>query len=152
MSLTPTAIRTAVTGAVAARYPALAVEAHGGRFTEREIPLLLAKAPAILVACTGMARMQSWQAGARWKADLGFALYVFGADTASAGRDVLALDTAFDLMTWLPEQRWGLPEADLPARDSFAADNLYTGTVNILRVAVWGLTWTQPFQTLHPAG
>lgn len=151
MSLTPSAIRSAVTTAIETRYPALNVEAHGGQFTERELPLLLAKTPAILVACTRIGALQSWDAGARWKADLGFALYIFGADSATTERDVLALDTVFDLLTWLPDQRWGLAEAELPDRTSFAADNLYTGQVNILRVAVWGLTWTQPFQTLYPA-
>ncbi len=148
--MTPSAIRAAIVGTLATRYPALTVEAHGGRFTERELPLLLAKTPAILVACTRIGAVQSWEAGVRWEADLGFALYVFGADNAATERDVLALDTVFDLLTWLPDQRWGLAEADLPVRTSFDAENLYTGQVNILRVAVWGLTWTQSFQTLYP--
>lgn len=149
MSLTPSAIRSAVTGVIATRYPALTVEAHGGSFTERELPLLLAKAPAILVACTRIAGLQVHEDASRWQATLGFALYVFGADTTTTERDVLALDTVFDLLTFLPQQRWGLPEARMIDEDRITADNLYTGQVNILRVAVWGLTWDQTFQTLH---
>lgn len=151
MSLAPSAIRTAITGVLATRYPTLTVEAHGGSFTERELPLLLAKAPAILVACTRITGLQIHEDASRWQADLGFALYVFGADSATTERDVLALDTVFDLLTFLPQQRWGLTAARLPDENSITADNLYTGQVNILRVAVWGLTWTQTFQTLHPA-
>jgi len=145
VSLTPSAIRGAIVTALKTRYPTLTVEAHGGSFTERELPLLLAKAPAILVACTGGANLTA--AGPdRWKGDLRWALYVFGADTATTERDVLALDTVFNLLTWLPEQKWELGnDARLPERNTITADNLYTGQVNILRVAVWGLTWTQTF-------
>jgi hypothetical protein len=144
MSLTPSAIRNAIVATLAARYPALTVEAHGGQFTERELALLLAKAPAILVACISVTGLTA--AGPnRWKGDLKWALYVFGADTATTARDVLALDTVFELLTWVPEQKWGIADARLPERDTLTADNLYTGQTTILRVAVWALTWTQPF-------
>ena len=147
MSLTPSAIHSAIVAALATRYPALTVEAHGGSFTERELPLLLSKAPAILAACTRIAGLETYPNNSHWQADLGFALYVFGADTVTTDRDVLALDTVFDLLTWVPHQRWSVPEAQIIDPASLTADNLYTGQVNLLRVAVWGLTWTQTFQT-----
>lgn len=149
MSLTPSTIRSAMTGVLAARYPAMTVEAHGGSFTERELPVLLAKAPAVLVACTRISGLHIGEDASLWRADLGMALYVFGVDTATTDRDVLALDTVFDLLTFLPAQRWGLNEARIMEESSITADNLYTGHVNLLRIAVWGVTWTQTFQTLN---
>lgn len=140
----PSQIQAAIVASLAARYPAFTVDGHGGTFTEREVPLLLAKAPALLVACTGGKSFTAAGPG-RWKGALNWALYVFGADSATTERDVLALDTVFDLTVWLPEQKWGIADARLLDPTSLTADNLYSGQVNILRVAVWGLTWTQSF-------
>ena len=148
--MTPSTIQAAVVAALATRYPALNVRAHGGQFTERELPMLLAQAPALLVAVAGLSALTpsgeiAWRAGVRWT------VYVLGADVPADPPDpaqpraTLASDTAFDLLLWLPDQRWGLADARLPDSDSFAADNLYTGHVNVLRVALWGVTWTQSF-------
>lgn len=136
--------RAAVVAALQAQFPTLKVEAHGGRFTEKEVALMLSKAPAMLVSPVGFPAMTP-QGPMHWKADVDWALYVFAADTATTGRDVVALDVVQELMTWLPEQRWGLAESRLMARDSLTAENLYTGHINILRVSLWALTWQQPF-------
>lgn len=142
--MTPTEVLTAITGALAVKFPALTVEAHGGRFTERELALTLAKAPALLLGCVGFPKIQ--MAGPdRWRAELKWTLYVLGADSATIDRDTLALNTVFALMTWLPEQKWGLAGALLPDQASLSADNLYSGQVNLLRVSVWGVTWAQSF-------
>src|SRR5574343_151071 len=133
--MTPSEIQAAIVSSLANRYSEFTVEAHGGSFTEQELPLLLSKAPCLLVACTGgnnmapagMARATNTE---RWRGDLNFALYVFGADTASTARTALALDTIFDVLTWLPEQNWGFSEARFADRASIRADNLYTGQVN----------------------
>lgn len=148
--MTPSEIQAAIVAGLATRYPDFTVEAHGGSFAERELPLLLAKAPCLLVACIGGANLapagRDHSNGTdRWRGDLNFALYVFGADTVSTERDVLALDTVFDVLTWLPDQNWGFSNARVANRATLRADNLYTGQVNLLRVAVWGLTWTQSF-------
>jgi len=137
-------IRATLVSTLAARYPTVKVEAHGGRFSEKEVALLLSKAPALRVGCIGFPSLTA-QGPAQWKADTDWALYVFAADTATSERDVLALDLVQDLMLWLPDQRWGLDASRLMARDSLTAENLYTGTINILRVALWAVTWTQPF-------
>lgn len=142
--MTPSTIQDAIVAAVAARYPAFAVEAHGGNFTERELPFLLSKAPIILVACTTLPGLQP--AGVNtWRSALRWGLFVLGSDTATEARDDVALDAAFDLLLWLPRQRWDLEEARLPDMNSFSADNLYTGSLNNLRVALWGLRWDQTF-------
>lgn len=142
--MTPSEIQDAIVAGLAARYPDFTVEAHGGSFTERELPLLLAKAPCLLVACIGGTNL-TWAGPTRWRGDLNFVLYVFGADTASTERAALALDTVFDVLAWLPDQNWSVSDARPTDRTTVRADNLYTGQVNLLRVAVWGLTWTQSF-------
>lgn len=135
-------VQAAVVSALATEFPTLTVEAHGGTFTEREVPLLLARAPLLLVSCLGVDRMTPFGATA-WRIQTRWAIYVFGADTVTTDRDVLALDAVAALLVWLPDQRWGLTAAELPDPESFAADNLYTGHVNILQVSLWAVTWTQ---------
>jgi len=145
----PSQIQDTIVAALAARYPAFKVEAHGGNFTEREVPLLLKQAPALLVACVTVPGLTP--AGVdKWRSTLRWAVFVFGSDTATAERDDVALDTVFDLLLWLPGQRWGLPEARVPNQNSFNADNLYTGSLNNLRIALWGLRWEQTFTFTVP--
>ena len=142
--MTPSQIQDAIVAVLAARYPTFKVEAHGGNFTEREVPLLLAKAPAVLVACVTVGSLTS--AGVdKWRSTLRWAAFVLGSDTATAERDDVALDTIFDLLLWLPGQRWGLSTARVPDQNSFSAENLYTGSLNNLRIALWGLRWDQSF-------
>ena len=148
--MTPSAIQAAAVALLATRYPDLTVVAHGGQFTERELPMLLAQAPALLVAIAGIGDLRPYlETG--WLGTVRWAVYVLGADVPADPPDpaqpraALASDTAFDLLLWLPDQRWNLAGARLPDPDSFAADNLYTGHVNVLRVALWGVTWTQTF-------
>jgi len=142
--VTPSEIQDAIVAALTVRYTAFKVEAHGGNFTERELPFLLSKAPVILVACTTLPGLQP--AGVnKWRSALRWGLFVLGSDTATEARDDVALDTAFDLLLWVPGQRWGLEEARLPDMNSLNASNLYTGSTNNLRVALWGLRWDQTF-------
>lgn len=142
--MTPSAIQDAIVAALTVRYTAFTVEAHGGNFTERELPFFLNKAPVILVACTTLPGLQP--AGVKkWRSALRWGLFVLGSDTATEARDDVALDTVFDLLLWLPSQRWGLEEAKVPDMNSFSASNLYTGSTNNLRVALWGLRWDQTF-------
>jgi hypothetical protein len=146
----PSAIQAAVVAGLAVRYPDLTVIAHGGQFTERELPMLLAQAPALLVAIAGIDRLTPFGETA-WRGQVRWAISVLGNDlpadpaTPATPRAALAADTAFDLLLWAPAQRWGLADAGLPESDSFSADNLYTGHVNNLRIALWGVTWTQTF-------
>ena len=155
--MTPSAIQAAAVAVLAARYSGLTVVAHGGQFTERELPMLLAQAPALLVAIAGIDRLTPFGETA-WRGQVRWAVYVLGSDlpadpgappdvpaTPAVPRAAVAADTALDLLLWLPDQRWSLADASLPDPDSFSADNLYTGHVNNLRIALWGVTWTQTF-------
>lgn len=142
----PSDIQDAIVAALTARYPTFTVEPHGGQFTEREVPMLLSKAPALLVGITGFRDVSVYDGG-RWAATFTFSLVVLGRDTDTDARDDLAVDTVFDLVPWLPWQRWGLNEALPPEENTLTVDNLYTGSLNNLRIALWGLRWSQPFRT-----
>lgn len=142
--MTPTQVVTAIAGALAVKFPALTVEAHGGRFTERELAMTLAKAPAILLGCLGLGAPQPFLESG-WRCSLRLVAYVLGSDSVATDRDLAALDTVFALQTWLPSQRWGLGGAQLIDAESIASDNLYTGHTNLLRVSVWAVAWNQTF-------
>lgn len=123
------------------------VEIHGGRFTEREVPALLAKAPCVLVACMGVNRLDPF-AGAAWQGQVQLAVYAFGADVVGQARGPLAMDLAQTvLQQLLPDQYWGLTadQCEPPDWTSATAENLYSGHVNILQVSIWAVTWNQLF-------
>lgn len=147
---TPSAIQTAIVSIMTTRYTALKVSAHGGQFTERELPMLLAQAPALLVAIAGIDNLTPYlETG--WRGLVRLAVYIIGADipadppNPAVPRATLASDTALDLLLWLPDQRWNLAAAGMPDVESMSANNLYTGHVNNLRISLWGVTWTQTF-------
>lgn len=142
--MTPAEIVAAITAKLAVKFPALTVESHGGRFTERELAMTLAKAPALLLGCLGLGPPQpvgEWG----WRCDLRLVAYVLGSDTVSTARDIAALDAVFALHAWLPDQRWGLADAQIIDPQTITSDNLYTGHSNLLRVSVWAVAWTQAF-------
>ena len=140
----PSAIQAAIVAATAARFPDWTVAAHGGQFTERELPRLLAHAPALLVGGLRIPTLVPAGPG-RWKATLDWAIYVVGTDQKDLPADTVAFDVVYDLLTWLPDQKWGLAEARLPEAASLNADNLYTGHVNLLRISLWAVAWSQLF-------
>lgn len=148
----PSAVQAAIVSAVATQFPTWTVAAHGGQFTERELPALLAQAPALLVGPLQIPTLVAAGPG-RWKATVDWAVYVLGADQivtvdqspVLVPAALVAFDQVYDLLTWLPEQKWSLGEARLPEADSLKADNLYTGHVNLLRVSLWAVAWTQTF-------
>lgn len=162
--MTPSTIQDAIVAALTARYnwpaapnaippvlpPAnpITVEPRGGAFTDRELPLLLSKAPSLWVACTRLSGLRVYRPARNWEATLDWSLLLLVKGSATVDREDQALDTVFDLLTWLPHQNWGFAGAQLPAEDTLAAENLYTGQVDLLRVAAWGVTWRQTFETL----
>lgn len=124
----------------------LPVAAHGGRFTEEELPLLLGETPCLRVAILGLSSYVV-RGRDRWSGSVRLAVYCLGADTPSVSRADLAMDTAIRLVDMLPDQRWGfdLQDARPPDLDSISAENIYTGDINNLRVALWGVAWSQIF-------
>lgn len=125
------------------RFPDLTVGTHGGAFTERELALWLGTVPCLRVGCLGLNRIAPRGGRGAWQADLRWAAYILTADRGANGRLQLALDTVDTLISYLMTgPRWGL-NGSAPTLDSIQAENLYTGPVNVLNVALWAVAWTQ---------
>lgn len=135
-----------VTTSLAATLAPLRVQAHGGRFTESELALLLGDAPCILVAVLNLTGYES-RGRNRWQGPLRFAAYCLGADSPIESRNLWAMNAAIQIVDALPMQRWGRTEQEIkpPELASISADNLYTGYQNNLRVTLWAVAWTQTF-------
>lgn len=149
MSLTT--VQTAIVATLTPRLAPLRVQAHGGGFTEKELALLLGQAPCVLITPLGIRGFKP-QEPKLWRGDVQWSAYCLGADQGGS-RAEQAADAAQAVMDQLILQTWGLPDSEIePATlSSVAAENLYSGYVNILRVAVWAVTWTQTLSFTVPA-
>lgn len=135
--------QAAIVDTLAGVLPGMTVEAHGGRFTERELPLLLAKAPCVLIAALTVSRYIPY-APSEWQGEVQWAAYCLGAD-GGGNRAEQAMDAIQALLDEMIDQTWGLLDTQCEPPDfaTVRADNLYSGHVNNLRIALWALTWTQ---------
>lgn len=135
------AVQAAMVATLAPLLSPIRVQAHGGQFTERELPVLLAKTPVVLIAPLGISGFAP-QSHNLWKGDVQWAAYCLGANDHA---DEQAADAAKAVMDQLIAQTWGIDEALISPAEltSISAENLYSGHVHILRVAAWAVTWTQ---------
>lgn len=122
----------------------LPVKAHGGAFTEKELALLLDDAPCVLVAPLGIRQMIPADP-TNWRGTVQWAAVCLAADQPGIGREQLASDTASAIIGQLINQVWGLPPEDIEPADlkSISAEAVYSGRVNLLKVAIWAVSWTQ---------
>lgn len=137
-------IRDAMVSALALKFTSWTVEAHGGRFSLEEVPLLLGQLPKMLVANIGV---QEWQRAGKGEATVTVqhAIYLLATDKSGSSRDEWALDAIEQVLFFLMHQTWSglartIPELPLQAQ------NLYAKTVKNLRLSVWGIPFTQVFQ------
>ena len=140
----------ALTGAIvttlSSRLTPVRVKEHGGSFTERELALLLGEAPCLLVSPIGLADFGSNHNLNGWQATARFTVYCLSTD-ANGHRADAAKDQAQAVLNLLLEdQDWGLPtQCDVPVLTSLRAENLYSGKINVLSVALWAVSWEQLF-------
>jgi len=141
MNLTPAL--AAVVADLTPRFPGLTVDTHGGAFTERELALWLGSVPCLRVGCLGLNRIAPRGGRGGWQADLRWSAYILTTDSPAGDRLTVALDTVDTLLaTLITGPGWGLT-GQPPQLDTIQAENLYTGPVNILSVALWAVAWTQ---------
>lgn len=145
MTVTPVDVLDAVVATIAPLYPSYKTEAHGGQFNESEIALLLGKAPCILVSCLRVGPLQASGMSNRWRGTTNWAIYVIARDGVGVERDESALSVAYALSALIPTQHWGVGESKIPELNTVIADNLFSGHINNLRVAIWGVSWQQIF-------
>ncbi len=142
-------LATASTAIVTTLTPLLSpvpVISHGGVFTEKELALLLGKAPCVLVAVQGVTGFSptedgGFAASVAWSATC---LAVDGAQTRADAAKDMAQTVANAVLAESDGQTWGAPSIFIePDLTTLRLDNLYNGHVNILSVAVWAVSWTQ---------
>lgn len=125
------------------------VSGHGGRFGSDELKRYGAVAPACLVAILGVSNLQA--SGSSIVGDVACAALIVTADRPGLLRDLAALGIVTTLVAALPGVDFGL---DVSGAASVRADNLYSGAVDQLGVALWAIAWRQPgltFTALDPA-
>jgi hypothetical protein len=95
--------------------------------------------PSVLVSCLNLNEIlnQGGQAngGAR------FVAYVITAGTSSIVRDGAALDMVEALAPMIVNNAWNYVDGSTPK--NIRADNLYSGPVDKLGVAIWAVSWVQ---------
>ncbi|WP_330925244.1 hypothetical protein [Candidatus Sororendozoicomonas aggregata] len=130
------------------RLPALKqCELHGGRFDASELKRLSAAAPAIylsVMAAPSQTLLFKEQGGeGRQRLTTQLTAFVVAKDAPGLPRDRAVLNLVEALLLMLPRNLWGLAgECGFP--DKISAQNLYSGTLDRARVALWGVSWQQP--------
>lgn len=136
-------IRDAIVTALHTKFGDWTVQGHGGRFTLEELPLLLGRIPLMLVANLGIS--EGTRAGkGEMMLTLRHAIYLLATDKSGINRDEWVLDAVENLLEFLMKQTWNGAARSIPELP-LQAQNLYAKTVNNLRVAVWGIPFTQSF-------
>lgn len=144
------ALTDAVVATLTARLTPASVKAHGGTFTERELALFLGDAPCLLVAPLGLSGFGPNHTLNGWQATVRFTVYCLSTD-ANGNRADAAMDYAqATLNLLLEDQDWGVPaQCEVPDLTSLRAENLYSGKINILGVALWAVSWEQRLVFTH---
>jgi phage gp37-like protein len=134
-------LRAAIVAGCKAAVPSLRTcEAHGGRFAPEDLKRYATGAPAVLVACLGAVSVEQTAEG---EADgmLRWAAFVLATDKAGHPRDAGALAVVEALLSRIPGNRFADAANTIPY--DLRADNLYSGAVDKLGIALWAITWRQ---------
>ena len=111
---------------------------HAGRFDREEIRRIAHKSPAVFVAC--LAASETEDEGGEIESDLRWGAFIVAKDQRAVKRDEVALALLQALLLHLPGNRWNV-EAGRP--ENIAAQNLYSGKIDKLGIAMWGVSWSQ---------
>lgn len=133
-------LRTAVVEQLRAFLPDnVLVETHGGRFNGAELRRYATRAPAVLVAAMSIPELVDGSGPVRPVVQL--AAFIVTRDVPQVTRDEQGLTLTEALLRHIPGNRWGLVNAQLPARIN--GENLYSGEIDKLGVAMWAVSWRQ---------
>ena len=114
----------------------------GGAFDAAELRRHVTRTPCVLVS---LARVDSFDGFAtEWQSGATFAAYVVTRDLPDADRDVQAMDLVTAIVRLLsasPSFGTGTA-ARVVNPQGVSADNLYSGAVDSVAVALWSVTWS----------
>lgn len=128
---------------------ATTVKRIGGAFDSSELRRHVSTAPAVLIACLGMSEFRRARPGG-WSMTVDMVAYVLTRDRAGAERDAMAQELVAEVLREMNRSVWDMPEAfGVPLEDSIEATNLYDGELDSVAVALWTVTWRQPFYLSH---
>lgn len=118
-------------------------DSHGGRFDEKELRRVSAKAPAAFVAVLGFNDLK--ESGGAYEAIVSWGIFVVAKDTPKAPRDLVALSIVDVLARHVPENTWDM-DTVLGKPVGVRADNLFAASIDKIGVAMWAITWRQHMQ------
>lgn len=134
------AIRSAIVDAIEAGVPTFAsVAAHGGKFSAIEVRRVASKSPACMVAVIGIKNIE--RQGGMAVGQVQFGAFVATQGTSTVQRDASALILSEAIIGLAATNAWDYADAKAP--QGMRADNLFSGTVDKLAVALWAVFWTQ---------
>lgn len=114
---------------------------HGGRFDAQELKRLSKQAPAIYLAALAVPANTSSGDGRR-HVELQLTAFVVAKDQPRLPRDQAVLNLVESLMLIIPDNLWALTGVcSFPKQIN--ARNLYSGTLDSTRTALWGVSWRQ---------
>jgi hypothetical protein len=118
------------------------VQTVGGAFDGAELRRHVTHAPVALVSLASIADFK--RHGPAWRGRLTFVVYLVTRDTPTVSRDVLALDLVSAVMSFAHDGVFSAPGAFSllrPGDGEVSADNLYSGAVDSIAVALWAVRW-----------
>lgn len=112
----------------------------GGRFDLGELRKFAVKAPAIRVACLGIAEVRQADTG-EFDARASIGAFIVTKDGTGVSRETQALLIVPEVIKRSQLGRWGTLKVH-PGRD-VSAENLYSGTLQSTGASIWGVAWKQ---------
>lgn len=144
--------RTAIVAAVKAAIPELVeCQSHGGRFALEDLKKIAQRTPAVRVGCLGIRDMVSDGGGAIDVTAI-WGIFVITTDKPMLPRDAGALILVGAIAAVVPDNLWDGTATGYP--EGSRGDNLYSGQLESIGVALWAITWQQKITLggLDPAG
>ncbi|NDV20922.1 hypothetical protein GO013_16040 [Pseudodesulfovibrio sp. JC047] len=134
-------LRTGIVGSIDAVTPdSVTCDSHGGRFDEKELRRISAKAPAAFVAMLGFSDLKA--SGGDYEAVVSWGIFVVAKDIPKVSRDLVALSVVDVLARHVAGNTWGMDDV-LGVPVGVRADNLFAASIDKIGVAMWAVTWRQ---------
>ena len=133
-------LRDAIVAQLPKELPALRfVEPHGGRFDAGELKRWALKSPACLVACLGCQSVT--REGGEPVGAARFVIFFVTRGSSKLPKEAAALVFIEQIAAIVARNKWDYENAQAPM--DVRIDNLYSGQIDKLGVALWSVTWSQ---------
>lgn len=117
---------------------------HAGSFSPEDLNRVSAKAPACVVACLGIPKLNI--VGGEPVADVDYGIFVVTSNTIREKRDVAALNLAEKILRSLPFQHWDSKARSRP--ENISGSNMYSAALDKKGISMWSILWQQQVEIL----